>query len=350
MRSLGLSRPISSNNINLSVFGGNGGVWTNGALSFPSPGNFDIMGIRYNGTTHEWRFHFNDKVTSKITFTQAWSAITSKRYINWTNRNDGARPNSMTLSDSAIWDRELTNGEFQAVWDGYLAFINAGPGSIRGGELLRYNGTDWAPSTRGKFDATVVPTVTDDLASGYETGSFWYLPAVHRAFTCVNPATGAAVWHEINHSGTLSAQLRLTNTYVANVVTISTPVAYTPPLGDANIAQVGSAFNPTHAVSGNLVYTDTLSRSMFVTARIHLSVPNDARISIDILKNGIPITPVSVYANQYITASQTTTISIPPTISSLANGDVITMFITNHTTTDDVTVYPESTFGAIGYF
>ena len=41
---------------------------------------------------------------------------------------------------------------------------------------------------------TVAPTVSDDATQGYEVGSQWYDVVAKKAYTCLNPAPGAAEW------------------------------------------------------------------------------------------------------------------------------------------------------------
>lgn len=48
---------------------------------------------------------------------------------------------------------------------------------------------------------TVAPTVNDDVTGGYTVGSLWYDTAADRAYICLDPADGAAVWIEITQGG-----------------------------------------------------------------------------------------------------------------------------------------------------
>lgn len=54
----------------------------------------------------------------------------------------------------------------------------------------------------GNFQATTVPTVTDDEKHGYSINSVWYKITVPFQFwVCVDNTTGAAVWREIPLAG-----------------------------------------------------------------------------------------------------------------------------------------------------
>ena len=47
---------------------------------------------------------------------------------------------------------------------------------------------------KGNFTATTAPTVNDDFADGYISGSKWYDNVGHEAYICVDSTVGAAVW------------------------------------------------------------------------------------------------------------------------------------------------------------
>lgn len=47
---------------------------------------------------------------------------------------------------------------------------------------------------QNNYEATVDPTVNDDVTLGYSAGSYWYNTVSEETFFCVNADTGAAVW------------------------------------------------------------------------------------------------------------------------------------------------------------
>lgn len=49
-----------------------------------------------------------------------------------------------------------------------------------------------------KYDATVAPTVNDDIADGYGPGSGWLDATGNAFYICESNATGAAVWHNLS--------------------------------------------------------------------------------------------------------------------------------------------------------
>lgn len=53
---------------------------------------------------------------------------------------------------------------------------------------------------RGTTNSAIDPTINDDDTSGYVKGDLWLNTTSSEAFICVDNATGAAVWHEIEHS------------------------------------------------------------------------------------------------------------------------------------------------------
>ncbi len=52
-----------------------------------------------------------------------------------------------------------------------------------------------------KLDATVAPTITDDVAAGYSAGSVWVDVTADRAYVLLDSAVAAAVWKETTASG-----------------------------------------------------------------------------------------------------------------------------------------------------
>ena len=53
-----------------------------------------------------------------------------------------------------------------------------------------------------KIDATVAPTVNDDVTGGYEPGSVWVDVTNDKAYVCLDATDGAAVWTEVTQAGT----------------------------------------------------------------------------------------------------------------------------------------------------
>ncbi len=47
---------------------------------------------------------------------------------------------------------------------------------------------------KDNLGSTAAPTVTDDSAAGYETGSRWIDVTGQRAYVCLNATAGAAIW------------------------------------------------------------------------------------------------------------------------------------------------------------
>lgn len=93
----------------------------------------------------------------------------------------------------------------EVVW---LDTLSADPASPQDGMLwfndtekqlkLRCNAhTCIVEDVKNKFDATAAPTVNDDASLDYEVGSKWIDTAADKAYVCVDPTNGAAIWKEI---------------------------------------------------------------------------------------------------------------------------------------------------------
>ncbi|MBF0128179.1 MAG: hypothetical protein HQM02_13340, partial [Magnetococcales bacterium] len=75
-------------------------------------------------------------------------------------------------------------------------------------------GVDAIGTRKSKLDATVVPTVNDDLSLGYGVGSVWIIPAANAVYVCTDATDGAAVW---NHGSMIIKATTGLPTYVAGV-------------------------------------------------------------------------------------------------------------------------------------
>jgi hypothetical protein len=80
----------------------------------------------------------------------------------------------------------VTGGDHSALTN--LTFDTAGHGTGKTG------------FQRGTTSSASNPTVNDDDTQGYREGDFWINTTSDIAFVCVDPATGAAIWHIIEHS------------------------------------------------------------------------------------------------------------------------------------------------------
>lgn len=58
-------------------------------------------------------------------------------------------------------------------------------------------GTDTFGAVKDAFGEISAPVVTDDDTEGYAVGSLWYTTN-GAVYTCVDPSTGAAVWHQLD--------------------------------------------------------------------------------------------------------------------------------------------------------
>lgn len=72
-----------------------------------------------------------------------------------------------------------------------------------------YNGSIFqvASAPQNNFTASVAPTAANDNTQGYSAGSEWYNTTNGYVYSCVNAATLAAVWVQINNLGSLSIPL-----------------------------------------------------------------------------------------------------------------------------------------------
>lgn len=48
----------------------------------------------------------------------------------------------------------------------------------------------------GNYEATALPTASDDVTQGFNQGSHWYM--TNQLWICVDDSEGAAVWKEIS--------------------------------------------------------------------------------------------------------------------------------------------------------
>jgi hypothetical protein len=64
---------------------------------------------------------------------------------------------------------------------------------INGGEILK-SGVVLDILKKNNLTAVVAPTVSNDNTQGYEVGSVWVDTVLKISYTCVDAATGAAVW------------------------------------------------------------------------------------------------------------------------------------------------------------
>lgn len=64
---------------------------------------------------------------------------------------------------------------------------------------------------KNNFIAAAAPATTDDSTKGYIIGSLWVNNVTRKSYICVNAATNAAVWHQIDVGGT-SVQNNFTST------------------------------------------------------------------------------------------------------------------------------------------
>ena len=65
------------------------------------------------------------------------------------------------------------------------------------GTAGRVGGADGAGTyPQCNFGAAVAPAVGNDDTEGYSVGSMWYDTTADDAFTCLDAATGAAVWKQ----------------------------------------------------------------------------------------------------------------------------------------------------------
>jgi hypothetical protein len=84
-------------------------------------------------------------------------------------------------------------------------------------------------------EATTNPTVTDDIADGYDIGTLWVNTSTNNTFVLTNSTTGAAVWSKINNDNP-STDLALVDDFLGGVNTTG------------NLGQLGWSFtNGTYA-------------------------------------------------------------------------------------------------------
>lgn len=74
-----------------------------------------------------------------------------------------------------------TTNDLTYIWNGtaWIDIVNAGVGNVK-----------------NNFSASTPPTVTDDVNSGYKTGSQWTDTVGLQNYTCISNTAGAAVWKQ----------------------------------------------------------------------------------------------------------------------------------------------------------
>ncbi len=90
----------------------------------------------------------------------------------------------------------------ESVADGeYARFTASGLESRSTSEVKSDIGLGNVVNILCKYDATVEPTVENDIDEGYSVGSYWHDITNDKAYVCLDNTDGAAVWTEITQSG-----------------------------------------------------------------------------------------------------------------------------------------------------
>ena len=68
---------------------------------------------------------------------------------------------------------------------------------------LRYGSKELVP--KHKFDATIPPTVDNDVTEDYGVGSLWIISSGQETYICFDNTEGAAVWGPVGAGGDIEA-------------------------------------------------------------------------------------------------------------------------------------------------
>jgi hypothetical protein len=140
-----------------------------------------------------------------------------------------ADTNKVQINDASVADND------------YAKFTATGIEGMTYAEVKTDLGITNALNVVNKLDATVAPAVTDDNdPGGYSVGSLWIDVTADKAYMCLDPAAGAAVWKEISPAGAgASAALD-------NLASVAINAALIP--GTAGALDIGSTAKPWSAL------------------------------------------------------------------------------------------------------
>lgn len=155
-------------------------------------------------------------------------------------------------------------------------------------------------------------------------------------------------------SGTYSAKMPLTNeepgtgsmiyvggSYIipTGSVPIGTLVKVEPPIVDTIVGQLGTMFDNTISIPGELNYISPLNRILLVSFDLKLRTTNPTDndfVKAVLYVNGLPFNNGLVQSTAYISNTVQTDNSIPVAGGPLTAGDIISVYVANMTSTNDI--------------
>jgi hypothetical protein len=145
-----------------------------------------------------------------------------------------------------------------------LARGGLGVGSL-GQDGIIISDTTGVREVKYNFNATVNPTVNDDVDGDYEVGSRWYNITDAVEFVCLSNTNGAAVWVSTTYAGIMGVRV------------VSTAVNYTVAAG-VNVVQV-TATGKTITLSPGASYAGAVITVKDLTGNANPAIIVDGNIS-----------------------------------------------------------------------
>jgi hypothetical protein len=155
-----------------------------------------------------------------------------------------------------------------ALGSGQLPLARGGTGADLSGSsgpgfLVQASAGAVASNKKSNFAATAAPALTDDSASGYGVGSFWFDTTNDLMYVCLDASVGAAVWKDATASGgggdpTLtfgdieSGGISIASTSFVTVLSFDLPAAY---VVDGAVLDFEGVIESINNSGANRIYT-----------------------------------------------------------------------------------------------
>lgn len=126
-------------------------------------------------------------IAADSTFTFSGTPATANTWFGLHVNNTDTNPHVVTIPSSFSMARQATVTSFVLPASGHAYLVWRYDGSV----YRLFGDTPY----QNKYDATVAPTVNEDVADGYGPGSIWLNATSNLAYICESNGTGAAVWN-----------------------------------------------------------------------------------------------------------------------------------------------------------